>query len=523
MHSTIIIAGAGPAGITAAYALSKAENRSDEIILLEATSTTGGISRTVRHGRNRIDIGGHRFFSKNEEVTKLWLEVMPEQTSPALDELLLGAEIPDSDTPADPEKNDNVMLRRRRVSRIFYLKHFFDYPVSLSLATIRGLGPGRTLKSGLGYIRARIFPRKENNMEDFYINRFGAPLYRMFFEDYTRKVWGVHPSLLGADWGAQRVKGLSLTAILKNMLRRLWRSDKPDDKVETSLIEEFLYPKYGPGQLWEKMAHIAVENGVQLRLENRVVEIYVGADRRIKSVVTEDASARRTESECTEFISSIPLKDLVEALRGIDIPDAVREAASALPYRDFITVGLQLDKLAIKNHTKLKTYAQRIPDTWIYVQEKDVRMGRIQVFNNWSPYMVGDYRNKMWIGLEYFCKEGDELWTMPDEDLVAFAAGELVKTGIINASSVIEDSICLRVPKAYPGYFGSYASIGTIRDFLDTIPNLWCIGRNGQHRYNNMDHSMLTGLEAADAITSGSRDKTKLWNVNTESEYHESR
>lgn len=514
----IAIGGGGPAGLTAAYCLSRQSNDIVPIVF-ESTDMLGGISRTVRYNGNRIDIGGHRFFSKDKRVLDQWAELMPTQTSPAKDEIMLGKSKVNADPSTDPEVADEVMLRRRRVSRIYYLRKFFDYPVTLSMRTLRAMGLTRTMKAGLGYATTKLNRRPDDTLENFYINRFGKPLYNMFFEDYTEKVWGVHPSELGADWGSQRVKGLSIMAVVRDMvMKKLGLKGK--GKVETSLIEEFVYPKYGPGQLWEKTAAKAVENGAKMEMCTAVEAVNVGSDGKVNSITVRRHDGTTEDVHCDAFISSLPIKDLVEAIRGIEVPDDVRRIAQALPYRDFITVGLLVPRLKIKNTTKLATVADRIPDTWIYVQEREVKLGRIQVFNNWSPYMVADFENTMWIGLEYFCNEGDRMWTMDDDEFIDFARKELESIGIIDASDVI-DAVRIKVKKAYPAYFGTYYELDKVRAFLDSIPNLYCVGRNGQHRYNNMDHSMITAMEAAEAILSGTDDKTAIWNVNTDVEYHE--
>lgn len=524
---TAIIAGAGPAGLTAARELTR---RSDiHPVVFEATDDIGGISKTVQHNGNRIDIGGHRFFSKSERVMDWWADVMPMQTEPSRDEIMLGERLTSGLTKAghagapkaDPEKTDRVLLARRRVSRIYYLRKFFDYPISMSMATISNMGIGRTLRAGTGYLKAMMHKRPENSLEDFYINRFGKTLYSMFFEDYTEKVWGLHPSKLGADWGSQRVKGLSITAIIKDMFMKKF-GKRDSSKVETSLIEEFIYPKLGPGQLWETVAADMQADGGELALRTEVKKVHVSGDRVVAVTVT-DADGNEKRVECDYFISSMPIKDLIAAIDGVDIPADVAKAAAELPYRDFITVGLLVDKLAIKNETKLRTYADRVPDTWIYVQERDVRLGRIQIFNNWSPYMVADFSNKMWIGLEYFCFEGDSMWEMPDEEFIKMAIDELVHIGIIDSAADVEDSVRIRIRKAYPAYHGSYYSLDKVKAFLDRFTNLYCVGRNGQHRYNNMDHSMLTAMETVDHILAPSGDKNAIWNVNTETEYHEAK
>jgi len=286
-------------------------------------------------------------------------------------------------------------------------------------------------------------------LENFYINRFGEPLYSMFFEDYTEKVWGLHPSKLGADWGSQRVKGLSIMTILKDMITKKISSNKSDNSsVETSLIEEFVYPKLGPGQLWETVASDVVKAGGEVNLETAVKYINI-SENRVTSVTVADKDGNEKDVDCTYFISSMPICDLISSIRGIEIPEDVERIAKNLPYRDFITVGLLVDKLAIKNSTKIHTYKNRVPDTWIYIQERDVKIGRLQIFNNWSPYMVKDYENTEWIGLEYFCNEGDSLWNMSDEEFIKMATKELVHIGVIE-NGAVRDAVRIKVQKSIP-------------------------------------------------------------------------
>ena len=509
-----VIIGAGPAGLTAAYEI--LQQGVAVPLLLEESSMVGGISRTVNCGGNRMDIGGHRFFSKSERVMRWWCDIMPLQAAPAKDELLLGAE-PAASAP-DPQTDDNVMLRRRRVSSIFFQRKFFPYPLTLTMEVLANMGLWQAVKAGCGYIVARLRPRSENSLEDFYINRFGSPLYKMFFEDYTQKVWGRHPSQLGADWGSQRVKGLSMWALLKDAFSVRRDGNIAQKGVETSLIGEFLYPKYGPGQLWETVAAKVEELGGSLLKGYCVERVNVEKGRAV-SVECRLADGSQRTVECDYLFSSMPVKEFVGAIRGIEVPHPVAAVAAGLPYRDFVTVGLLVDSLKIKNTTKLHTYANRLPDTWIYVQERDVKVGRIQVFNNWSPYMVADYENTLFLGLEYFCSEGDALWQMGDEEMITFAVSELSQMDILDASAVRSGSV-VRMKKAYPAYWGSYKNLAIVRDFLDGIENLYCIGRNGQHRYNNMDHSMLTAFAAVDCVGKGG-DKSAVWSVNTDSEYNE--
>lgn len=400
---TAIVIGAGPAGLTAAHELVAKGEGAWRILVLEESSALGGISRTVVHGDCRIDIGGHRFFSKSKEVNDLWTRLMPIQGSPAKDDILLHRPCHVEAGGPDPERVDRVMLRRRRISRIYYLRHFFDYPISIRPATFLAMGLVRTWKAGWSYLYSAVVKRSEKSLEDFYINRFGRVLYSMFFEDYTEKLWGVHPSRISPEWGAQRVKGLSLWKAILNVFI------PKGGKRETSLIEEFIYPKKGPGQLWETLADDLRAKGVEIRLGAKVVGVEA-SEGRIRAVRTSDGQTHA----CDALFSSIPIKELVAAMPNV--PPDVRRVADGLPYRDFITVGVLVDRLGIKNATKLRTVNDIVPDTWIYVQERDVRMGRIQIFNNWSPYMVDDVTKHVWVGLEYFCSEGDELWDMSDAD-----------------------------------------------------------------------------------------------------------
>ena len=501
-----IIIGAGPAGLTAAYKLLK---ETDILpIIYEESEIIGGISQTYEYKGNRMDIGGHRFFTKNEDVMNLWKELMKPQGKASLDEKILQIE-KEYEGVADPEIEDDVFLKRRRVSRIFYLRKFFDYPISLKPRTFINMGFFRTMKAGFGYLYSSIFKKKEDSLENFYINRFGAPLYHMFFEDYTTKLWGRSPKEISPDWGAQRVKGLSLFKTLANAIAKPFR--KKSAKVETSLIEEFYYPKKGPGQLYEKMANEIIKMGGQIHFNSKVEGIYQ-ENNEIKYIVV---NGEKIEGDY--YISSMPIKDLVNGLN--DVNDEVKRIAINLPYRDFITVGLLLNKLEIENKTKFKTVNNIVPDCWIYIQERDVKVGRLQVFNNWSPYMVDDINSHVFVGLEYFCSEGDEMWNMEKEKFIEFAIDELAKINIIRKEDVI-DSCQIKIKKAYPAYFDTYSEFDKVKNYLNNISNLYCIGRNGQHRYNNMDHSMLTAIETVNVIKNN-LDKSIIWNVNTEKEYHE--
>ena len=531
-----LIIGAGPAGLTAAYELL---DRSDIVpVIFETSGDIGGISKTVVYKGNRIDIGGHRFFSKNERVMQWWLNLFPLQGAPARDDRLLGRAVPISPQcsfrplgathpvtlPApDPDSTDAVMLLRSRLSRIFFLRRFFDYPVTLSLNTVRNLGLLRIVKIALSYLKVNLAPvRHERSLEDFFINRFGRELYLTFFKDYTEKVWGVPCRDIKPEWGAQRIKGLSITRAMGHALRKLVAGGSGIDhkKVETSLIEQFLYPKLGPGQIWEEAAAQIESQGGTIVRRATVVGVESGNGRVGALLVRDEESGKVSRHEGDFVISTMPVRELVAAM-GEVVPAPVREVAAGLEYRDFMTVGLLLKKLRIRNDTGRETVNGLVPDNWIYIQEREVKLGRLQIFNNWSPYLVAD-PDTVWIGLEYFCGEGDELWSMADADFIRFAVDELASIDVIDAADVL-DATLLRVPKAYPAYFGSYDRFEVVRDYTDGIANLFLVGRNGMHRYNNADHSMLTAMAAVEDIINGRSAKDNIWAVNAEEEYHEER
>jgi protoporphyrinogen oxidase len=499
-----IIIGAGPAGLTAAFELL---NKTDiKPIIFEQTGDIGGISKTVNYKGNRIDIGGHRFFSKSDRVMNFWLNILPMEQI---------------DTPADPKKTDKVMLLRQRLSRILFMRKFFDYPISLTLKTVKNLGLVRMFKIGLSYAKAQAFKiKEEKSLEDFLINRFGRELYNTFFRDYTEKVWGISCSKIKPEWGAQRIKGLSITKAIIHAAKAVFKKDSSigQKEVETSLISQFLYPKFGPGQLWETVADIVKSKGGEIYLNHKAVGINF-RDNKISSVkIKNEQTGEQKEFAADYVFSTMAVKDLIEAM-GQTVPENVRRTASGLCYRDFITVGLLVKKLRIKNDTQIKTVNNIVPDNWIYIQEPDVKIGRLQIFNNWSPYMVAD-ENNVWLGLEYFCNQGDELWNTPDEKFKALAAGELAKIGIIDFADVL-DSVVIRVEKTYPAYFGSYDNFDIVKNYINGFENIFLIGRNGMHRYNNQDHSMLTAMTAVENIISGITTKENIWQVNSEEEYHE--
>lgn len=519
-----IIIGAGPAGLTAAYELLK--HTDIKPIIFEMTGDIGGISKTVNYKGNKIDIGGHRFFSKSDRVMKWWLNILPLQKNvdDLASETIIGyqsqqrkIQLP-SNGP-NPQNEEKVMLLRNRISRIFHLRRFFNYPISLDSNTILNFGFFRMMTIGLSYIKAMTFPIKvEHTLEDFLINRFGRQLYYTFFKDYTEKVWGVSCDQIPADWGAQRIKGLSIKKAVLHYLQSKKRINNPGQDIhqkatETSLIERFLYPKYGPGQLWEEVAKLIVEKGGEIHLNKKVTKVIV-SNQKITGVNI--ASTNKFEDkqiiEGDYFFSTMPVKSLIRGLSG-NVPQAVAQVAKGLKYRDFITVGILLKSF------KDPQTGENFADNWLYIQENDVKVGRIQVFNNWSPYMVKD-KNTVWIGLEYFCNENDELWNLSEEHMKALAQKELVKLALSEPNAII-DSVVIKMPKAYPAYFGTYDQFDLIKDYTNQFPNLFLIGRNGMHKYNNQDHSMLTAITAVENIKNNRVCKENIWQVNTETTYHE--
>lgn len=563
MGKTAVIIGAGPAGLTAALELLR---RTDiQPIILEASGEIGGISRTIKYKGNRMDIGGHRFFSKSDRVMQWWMDLMPPEiagdaastdaeisyqgkrrsvTVPAHleeepplrglgplqhdaeeaeesdteEEPLATEEVVETLEVAAPVDPDLVMLIRPRKSRIYYLRKFFDYPIKLTASTLENLGAARTMRVGVSYIKSRVSQiTPEKSLEDFLINRFGKELYLTFFKSYTEKVWGTPCDRISAEWGAQRIKGLSLTTAVKHFVKKAFASKKTGGDLaqkgtDTSLIERFMYPKFGPGQLWEHVADQVIAKGGEIHMGWKVDSIHCEGDRVVSIEAVNDEGERRTFAG-DYFFSTMPMKDLVRALDA-PVPATVREVSEGLEYRDFITVGLLADRLKVR-----EIDGGLLKDTWIYVQEPDVLLGRLQIFNNWSPYLVSD-PGKVWIGLEYFCYETDDLWKMEDEALKRFAIDEVAKIGILDANAV-SDGHVVRVPKTYPAYFGTYNRFDELRNYTDSFTNLFLVGRNGMHKYNNQDHSMLTAMSVVDGLVAGFVDRSSLWSINTEQEYHE--
>ena len=519
VRSRVVIIGAGPAGLTAAWELAEAGVR--DIVVLEATRSIGGLSQSIDYKGNRIDIGGHRFFSKSDWVMDWWARMLPLAASAGQDagdkDMVLayqGKQRALGTTPTASESDARVMLVRKRLSRIYFDGKFFDYPLKANVETALKLGLWRCARFGASYVWAMLFPRRpERSLEDFFVNRFGRLLYLQFFKEYTEKVWGTPCDQISAEWGAQRVKSLSIAKALLHAVLKPFR--RGAGAQQTSLIERFLYPKFGPGQMWETTVERLRERGVRFEFEAPVAQIEQG-DACIRAVQVRKADGAVQRYEAESFISTMPVRDLVLGLAP-EAPQRTREVAAGLEYRDFITVGLLYRRL-LPNPAGSGSM-NIVPDNWIYIQEAGVKVGRLQIFNNWSPYLVRDPET-VWIGMEYFCREGDELWSMPDADLQRFGIAEMRCLNLADSADYL-DGVVIRMPKAYPGYYGTYARFGALRAYLDAFPNLFLVGRNGMHRYNNQDHSMLSAKKAVEAIVAGSSDKGPIWGVNIDDDYHE--
>jgi len=519
-----VIAGAGPAGLTAALELLRRSNITP--VVFEAENQVGGISKTINYRGNRMDLGGHRFFSKSDWVMRWWQKILPIAAEDTQFSSSLRVNYQGQSHDLTPENmtasaSDAVMLVRRRLSRIFYRRRFFNYPLALNAATIRNLGIAEALQIGLSYTQSQLSPRlPEVSLEDFFINRFGARLYRTFFQGYTEKVWGVPCKEISAEWGAQRIKGLSVAKAIGHALLSPLRGslDTSQKSTETSLIERFLYPKLGPGQMWEAVARQVEQLGGQIHLRQRIVGLERDGSRVTALNVCDEAGSLVRRIACDHFVSTLPVRDLIAFLSPEDAQ--ISTIAQGLPYRDFMTVGLLVRRMKCRSGRGRELPGNGMPpDNWIYIQEPDVRIGRLQVFNNWSPALVADPKS-IWLGLEYFCKEGDDLWSMNDGRFIDFAATELETIGLIDRQDVMDGTL-VRVPKAYPAYSGAYRDFEKLRAYLDQFSNLYPIGRNGMHRYNNQDHSMLAANGAVTSIIGSGAGKSEIWRINSEDAYHE--
>ncbi len=460
----VLIGGGGPAGLTASYLLS---GKGVKARLYERDGDVGGIAKTVKYKGCLFDLGGHRFFTKIKKVDEIWAGLMGED-----------------------------LLTRHRLSRIYYKRRFFNYPLRPT-NVILNVGLVESALVFLSYLKSQLIPQKsEVSFEDYVVNRFGRRLYETFFRTYTEKVWGMSCGEIRAEWASQRIKDMSFMSVLKNSLFR------GSDSIK-SLIDEFKYPKHGPGQMWERMSERIVAAGGGIYLNSEIVGVHIEKDR-VESVSIK-CNGKVREEGLDHFVSTLPLDDLMRMLTPTP-PEQVIRAAEKLRYRDFLIVALMLDR------------RDTWPDTWIYIHDKRQKVGRIQNYNNWSPYMVSE-KGMTCVGMEYFCFEGDELWSMPDAKLISLASGELTELSLIDGKSSVIDGTVVRVRKAYPVYDAHYRqNLEVVIKYLSQIKNLQTIGRNGTHRYNNMDHSMLTAMYAVENIGGA---KHNIWEVNAEQDYHE--
>lgn len=512
-----VIIGAGPAGLTAAYELL---TKTDIVpIIIEAEPQVGGLSKTIDYKGNKIDIGGHRFFSKSDRVLQWWLNFLPLEAG-THKEVNIRYQNQDKKfaVAAKGSNSDDVMLLRPRKSRIYFENKFFDYPLRLDFSTVKKLGAVKMTKIAVTYLKAKLIPEsKEENLAQFYRNRFGSELYKTFFRDYTQKVWGVTCDQIPASWGKQRVKDLDISRLMKHALKSFFPSSKSiqQKNTSTSLIEQFLYPKYGPGQLWEKVANEITGRGGRILL-NTVSKKINGDTEGLHSVEAIDLKTNNHfKIDADYFFSTMPVSQLISQF-DFPVPEHVKQVAAGLEYRDFIIVGILAESLKVKDN---ESGNELIKDNWIYIQDRGILAGRIQVFNNWSPYMIQN-ESDIWLGVEYFCNEKDILWNQSDSEITDMAIREMESIGILHKEQV-KDAMVARIKKAYPSYHGSYNRFKDIQSFTDGIANLFLIGRNGMHRYNNSDHSMLTAMTSVENIISGRTDKKNIWEVNTEEDYHE--
>ena len=531
----VAVIGAGPAGLAFSDRLISLGSSKDPVVIdiYEKSNYIGGISKTVNYKNNRIDIGGHRFFSKSDEVMSWWANKFPIDNGQLNSDTSVtyrnSSRTVDGFRFANEKEIESgrVLLMRNRKSRILYQRKLYDYPLKLNLTTIKNIGFQRLFIIGISYFKSKLNFKKPTNLEEFIVSRFGKKLYSMFFESYTYKVWGRKPDQISADWGAQRIKGLSIRKVFLDGFKKIFtildfNSDNSigQKNKETSLIERFLYPKFGPGQMWEEVASDLAAQGVTINKECEVLELHLNKyNKKISSITLQNKNHEKETVEYDYVISTMPISELMDSIKGESklslFPENIQNIAKNLPYRDFITVGLLLNNLSDPE-------GKFIDDTWIYVQESDVKVGRLQIFNNWSPSLVSD-QTKKWVGLEFFCNEGDELWNYSDKELIKLAINEMEKLKLCKNNDFVDGTV-LREKKTYPAYFDTYEEFDLLTDKFDEISNLFLIGRNGMHKYNNQDHSMLTGFRAAELIINNKTNKEfkkTLWSINAEKEYHE--
>jgi protoporphyrinogen oxidase len=489
-EQTALIIGAGPAGLTAAHELLVRTDIGP--VIHEATRDIGGLSRTVAYKGNRLDIGGHRFFTKSKRVLDFWESFNSQDTGKG--------------------RGSMQMLLKDRCSRIYQGGKFFDYPISLDVKLLKTLGAWRASRILGSYLLAKASPRKGASLETFFINRFGKELYGTFFKDYSEKVWGMPCSSIDSKWGAQRIKGVSLLAVLIDSAA-IKKKGIMQEGTETSFIRRFMFPKRGAGAFWEDVAKSVVKRGAKLQLGSRVIELKHDGHKIIEATL-QDQYRRVSKVKASHFLSSMPLKDLVGCMSP-KIPADVLEIGQELMYRNHIIVGILLRRLKLPDSEE----GSQFKDQWIYLQDKNVKAVRVQILNNWSSDMVRKPDETVWIGVEYICGE-EGMWRWNSKKMIGLCITEMSRIRLLDPKDVL-DSTLVRSQKAYPVYAGAFKELGKLRRYLDRFENLYMIGRNALHTYNNMDHSMLTAMAAVDNIATGRKDRGNIWSVNAEEDYHE--
>jgi len=507
----VLIIGAGPAGLTAAYMILKTTDMHP--IILEASEHVGGLARSVNVGDATSDLGPHLYCTNINEVKEIWDRIMPLQGAYAKDDLLLQKEFLLNKTGPDPEYEDAVMLRRDRCSRIIYDGKYFSYPLSFTIETIRLLGIPKTFYFGIGLLWVKLFRRKGDSLECFLQNHFGLSLYKEIFRGYTIKSWGRDPSNISNASGVQRIVGISIlkavAGVLCSILHIKIKSRNKNNALPINEVREFFYPKLGSGNMWELMAREIIAMGGEIHFNEEVTSIHIEEGKVISAYTRRIKNS--IEWPADFIISTMPIKDLFEAFDNRkEIPDDTYRAAVNLPYRDFISVTLVVKQLKIKNNTEIPTVKDLLPDCWSYVYNEKVRTNRFNIFNNFSPYLVPNWPDHVVIGMEYFCSVGDDIWVRSNEELIEMAALEAETLGLINKKDFLY-GISTKCKKAYPGYFESYMNFDQIKAYIATLGNLYCAGRNGQHKYFDMDQSMLSAMKCVEGIKTGNKDL--MWDV----------
>ena len=515
----VLIIGAGPAGLGAAYEFLKRGGIDKwDITLLEMSDTVGGGARSVEFEGNIVDIGPHHFFTNSDYIKSVWNTFLPEQGSPSRDDIALGKEIELCEGGPDPNKHDNVMLRRKRVSRILYNGKFFDYPLSFKKDTIKKLGIAKTLHFGFSVLKSRVFRRRELTMEDYLVNKFGRGLYNEFFKTYTYKAWGDDPRNISSECGTQRIQGISLRKAIKQLVKSVF-GIKPSasDELKGSIneVKTMRYPKLGARQMWDLLAADVVAKGAKIQFGTAVKEIVLSGNKATEVVAEHSGEELRLTADYV--ISTMPICKLFECFSGEAVSSetgfakAAHDAAVALRYRNFVMIGIFANKLKMPNDTEFKTVAGSLPDCWSYIYNNVAQMSRFNVYNNFSPYVIAN-EGEIFLGIEYLCNSEDDVWKGTDEESIAIAVAEAEKIGLLDSKEVIR-TIKVREPYAYPVYSGSYSDFAQVKACIDELDNVYSIGRKGQHRYLDMDQSMLTALECVRHICGEITDKTSIWEI----------